>query len=580
MSGRFSVEAVIKAIDKFSEPLTKMRQSTKGLKRETLATFSAIDNKLKGLASRTRAATAVITGAVFGIGIAAKNILTPGIDFGRAISKAAAKFPEGIARGSKAFKELELAARAVGSATEFTSTQAAEGLNFLAKAGFTAEAAMKSLKPIVDFATSSEMDFALAADIASDALGAFGLDSKDTDKKLQGLQRVMDVMGLTANRTNTDVAQLFETVKAAGPLATSTGASIETFSAAMGILAGAGIKASDAGTAAKNIILALAGQGNQAADTFAELGIELQDSNGNLRDQLDVLDDLRAKYSEMGSYAKTETLKAIFGIRSIASASILLSSAGTNVRSFREELENAGGSSKRIAEYIRADVKGSVDSLFSAIEGVKISIFSLNEGPLKEAIDKMTDWVRANEALIAQKLGGFLLTILNNLDSIVSTLKTIGIALAVFFTINTVLRTLIGILTVVNMLAGANPIVLIIMAAVAAITLLIMNFDKVIEFMKLMWHWFKKLSGIGLIVEAFKQIKNMFGDQVDVNQHVKVQSTGGAILSTFDERISKTIEENNSTSSNTLTIKDETGRAQLENTSGSFPVSLVQTGAM
>ena len=62
------------------------------------------------------------------------------------------------------------------------------------------------------------MDFARAADIASDALGAFGMNSDDPIKKSENLNRIMRVMAKTANMTNTNVEQLFESIKKGGPI--------------------------------------------------------------------------------------------------------------------------------------------------------------------------------------------------------------------------------------------------------------------------------------------------------------------------------------------------------------------------
>jgi hypothetical protein len=53
-------------------------------------------------------------------------------------------------------------------------------------------------------------------------------------------------------------------------------------------------------------------------------------------------------------------------------------------------------------------MKGSLDSLGSAIESVKISITELQGGPLKKIVDDMTKWVRANEGLIASNIADWI----------------------------------------------------------------------------------------------------------------------------------------------------------------------------
>jgi TP901 family phage tail tape measure protein len=416
MANRFSIETVFKAVDRVTAPVKRMQNRVGKMSRSMERNFHRLNRSVDAWGRKAKSAAVGIAASMAIASVAIAGTINTGADFGRAIGSAAAKFPEQIQRGTKEFRALEQAARDVGRTTEYTSVQAAQGLNFLAKAGFDYKFSVASLKDIVDFATASEIEFAEAADIASDALGAFGLDSLDTEKKMTGLRRVMDVMAKTANSTNVSVQELFESVKMGAPLADTAGSSIETFSAIMGYLAGNGIKATVAGTASKNITLALAGIGHNAEKVFNRLGIRLADSTGNMRDQLDVLDDLRNALSGFGQKKQLALIEAIFGKIPIASAAKLMKDTTGRVRELRKEFEGATGYNKKAAAFIRDDVRGSLDSLKSAIEGVAISIFSMNEGPLKDAIDKATDWVRANEKVIATNIGGFFVQILSNFD--------------------------------------------------------------------------------------------------------------------------------------------------------------------
>ena len=595
MAGRFSVEAVFKAVDKVTAPVSRMQNRVGKFTRTASRGFARLNRVVGKFGQGLKKGAAIAGASLLAFGAIMVNLIGVGAAFGRAIGAAAAKFPDKIKRGTKAFKELEETARRVGATTEFTATQAAEGLNFLAKAGFTAAFSMKALPDIVDFATAAELDFAEAADIASDAIGAFGLDSDDLGKKMKGLRRVMDVMTLTANSTNVSVSELFESVKDGAPIATAAGVSIETFAATMGFLASNGIKAAKAGTAAKNITLALVGVGNKAAKTFKRLGISLQDSNGDARDQFDVLDELRSKLAEFGTVKRLAVMEAIFGKIPLAAASKLLTNAGKSVRGLRVELEKAGGSSKRTAAFIRDDVKGSIDGLNSAIDGVKISIFSLNEGPLKEAIDKMTDWVRVNEKLIAQPIGDFLLMIINNMGAIVTWTKRIAKGVAIFLIFATVLKTFILIMTAVNLVMALNPIGLIVLgvvALIAAFVALVVWIDDVAAgFDKLPFALKLVMGPINLLITAIKFIKDNFGSITaaaskvgqffgfgDGDEQDKQGATGPQIVSPQD-RVARSIEEQRTTSTSEGTIKDETGRAEVTGGKMGAGLNLQSSGA-
>lgn len=597
MAKRFTIESVFKAIDKITAPVSRMQSRVRKFTRSMSRSFHKLNRVVGKVASSIKRMATVGAASFVAMGFALGNLISTGAEFGRAIGSAAAKFPEQIKRGTKEFLALRKAARDVGATTEFTATQAAKGLNFLAKAGFDAKFSMRALAPIVDFATAAEIDLAEAADIASDALGAFGLDAKDPIQKMKNLERVMDVMSKTANSTNTSVSELFESAKKGGPIAVAAGSNIETFSAMMGFLASNGIKAAQAGTAAKNVTLALAGVGNKAAKTFGKLGIKLADSNGDMRDQLDVLDDLRKKLRQFGKKQQVEIIAAIFGKIPIAAASKLISKSGESIRGLRLELEKAGGSSKRTAAFIRNDVKGSIDGLTSAIEGVKISIFSLNEGPLKKTIDSMTEWVRTNEKLIATKIGNFLLSMINNLGNIWKWIKRVGIALAVFFAFTAALKTLVLVMTAFNLVMALNPIGLIVLgvvALIAAFTALVIWIDEISAGFDRLPMIIKVILGpIGLLIKAIKFIKDNFsvitgaaskigsflglsGDDEDEKQ----QGITNAKVISPQERVARSIEENRIVNTAEVTIKDDTGRAEVTNGKLGTGITLQPTGTM
>lgn len=598
MAGRFSIEAVFKAVDRVTAPVSRMQNRVGKFTRSMSRGFRRVEKAAISMARGIKRGMQASTVALVAFGAAAINVIGVGAEFGRAIGSAAAKFPEQIQRGTQAFKDLEEAARAVGRTTEFTSTQAAQALNFLAKAGFSAEFSMRILGDVVDFATASEIGLAEAADIASDALGAFGLDSKDVAKKLEGMRRVMDVMSLTANSTNVNVSELFESIRDGAPIAATAGVSVETFAAAMGFLASNGIKASKAGTAAKNITLALAGVGNKAAEVFQKLGISLADNNGKLRDQFDVMDDLRAKLKSFTQQEQVGLMTAIFGKIPIAAASKLLADTTGKVRELRKEFENASGSAQRTAAFIRDDVKGSLDGLNSAVESVKISIFSLQEGPLKEAVDRMTDWVRANEEAIATGIGDFILLIADNFEEIVSTIASVAKGIAVFIALTLVLKTIIGVLTVINLLMAANPLTLMVLGVLALIAAgvalvtwiddISAGFDKLpaaIKFvllpLNLMIKAIKFLKdNAGVITGAASKLGGFLGFGGADETEAEAAAAAAPTVVSPQERVARSIEERRETSTAEVTIRDETQRAEVTGGKLGPAVQLLPSGAL
>ena len=138
------------------------------------------------------------------------------VEYDQAIVSSSAKFKDlilGTEEGTKKLTDLKNVARELGATTEFSATQAAQGLDFLAMAGFNTTQAVAALPGVVDLATVANVDLARATDIASDSIGAFGLMTEDATQLQKNFTRVNDVFAKTMTVSNTSMEDLFETVK-------------------------------------------------------------------------------------------------------------------------------------------------------------------------------------------------------------------------------------------------------------------------------------------------------------------------------------------------------------------------------
>lgn len=468
MAGRFSVEAVFKAVDRVSAPVSRMQnkvgQFTRSMESGITQASKRMDSIGKSMMNGAKMA-AIPLGV---ISLAFADIIKTGAEFEQTLVGAASKFG-GIKKGSAVYKELEAAARKAGKTTEFSATQSAEALTELAAAGLNVKTSIRALPSVIDLATAAGMDLAQATQITADSMGAFGLMSEDPVQAVKNMNRVMDVMSMTADASTLSVEQIFESFKKAGPIATAAGLQIETVASMLGVMAGAGVKAELAGTAVQNMLLNMASPTSKARNMMKQLGISFKDSTGNFKDMPTIIDQLNKSMSGMTAPQKAAALEALFGREGLGGMVAMVNAGGNAFQDFRTKVDGALGSTANKAAMMRDTFSGSMKSLDSAIEDVKISIFAMNSGPLKEVVDRMTEWVRANGTLIASKLGNFLKTIIDNLDTIVVWVKRIGIALGIFIALTTVLRTFVLIMTAVNLVMALNPIGLIVLAIAAAI---------------------------------------------------------------------------------------------------------------
>jgi len=447
------------------------------------------------------------------------NVILTGAKFEQTLVSAAAKFPGEIRKGTDAFLELEEAAREVGRTTEFTATQSADALNFLAKAGFTAQEAMDNLQTTVDLATVAEIDLGRASDIATDSLGIFGFASAKAEEKQKALVKIVDIMVKTSTSANTSIEQMFEALVQGGPVATAAGQSIETTAALIATMADAGIKGTKAGTGLKNIMLAISAPGSTAAKIFRNLKVDLKSTTGGVRDAIDVFEDFQKALSEKAEPEQLAILKEIFGKIPIAAA-INITRGIEKTREFREGITGLSNTTTDMALVMRNTFQGRLNSLNSSIQNTMINVFKLTEGPLSDLIDKMTEWVDINGELVAQRVAAFILLIATNADRILVFLRNFGIAVGIFFVFITVLKTLIAVMTIVNLVMLANPIVLItigVLALITALVLLAVFWDEVIIVLRKMPLPIQAL-GLAIIaliagpLTAFRAVAEVFPD--------------------------------------------------------------------
>lgn len=469
---KFKVSTIFDAVDRMSRPIRNIQKRLRSFTRSGVRNM----NKLKRSAQKTTDAIKGIGTAAVGVGASAATALglasRAGIEFEHTMNRASAKMGDGALRGTEAYQGLVDTAKQVGATTQFSATQAAEGIDFLAMAGFNAKQAMAALPGVVDLAVVSGADLGTATDIATDSLGAFNLMTKDSVQLQTNLSRVNDVLAKTTTRANTTIEQMFEALVKGGPVATAAGASIEETAALIGVMANAGIKGEVAGTGLKNIFLAMSAPTSEAAKVFRRLGVDTVDANGKVRSAISVFDDMRKAMEGMGQAQQLGIMDAIFGKIPIAQAINLLNATNGEVQALKQELDGAAGASGKMAKIMADDTLGSIETLQSTIESVTIRFFELSGKAMRGTIDQTTVWIGKNRELIAQNMAGFLTTIVDNLDNIIRAVKLIATTFAVLWGLNTIIKTLTGAMVLFNLIVAANPITIMVGAAIIAIAAL------------------------------------------------------------------------------------------------------------
>ena len=290
--------------------------------------FSAVQKGISGATKAMAAATVAGVGAVAAI---TKKAIDVGSGFEQAMSQVQATMliDTNTADGAAAYETLENAARQCGRETAFSATEAAEGLNYLALAGYSAEKAATALPTVLRLAGAGAMELADASDMVTDAMSALGIEATQTN-----LESFADKMAKTASVSNTSVAQLGEAILTVGGTAKDLAGGTTELNVALGILADNGIKAAEGGTHLRNMILSLQSPRNSdAAAMFEKMGLSAYDAQGNMRSLGDVFGDLNKQMAGLSAADVNNTLSTIFKQTDLAAARAMLAATADSVQS-------------------------------------------------------------------------------------------------------------------------------------------------------------------------------------------------------------------------------------------------------
>ncbi|KKK77584.1 hypothetical protein LCGC14_2852100, partial [marine sediment metagenome] len=296
------------------------------------------------------------------------RVTLPILGIGIAILKSAANFEAGMNRvqaltgaTGKQFEKLETQAKELGATTQFSASQAAGAMGFLAQAGFDTEKILAAMPATLNLAAAAGMDLAQTADIMSNVMQGFGLEASESG-------RASDVMAAAFTSSNTDLQQLGEAMKFVAPVAKGMGLTFEETVAVLGLLGNAGIQASMAGTSLRGMMTRLADPTTKAAKLIKKLGIDVIGTDVKINSMSNIMGQL----SEAG--ATTIEVMKLFGLRAGPGMQAILDQGSGSLVKFESKLKDSGGTAERIAKVQMKGLTGAMKAFTSAMEASAIAI--------------------------------------------------------------------------------------------------------------------------------------------------------------------------------------------------------------
>jgi hypothetical protein len=395
-----------------------------------------------------------LVAGIAGVGAAMVGSVKSAADFEKQMSAVGA-----VAGASASEMEaLTKTALQLGKDTSFSASEAAQGIEELAKAGVSmADIMGGGARASLDLAAAGAVSVAEAAEIASNAMNVFGLKGAD-------MAHVADTIAGAANASAIGVNDYKFSLAAAGAVAATVGISFDSLSTAIAVMGNAGIKGSDAGTSLKTMLLNLQPATENQVKTFQQLGIltfdtekamaklrtagidptnmstgamtdalvrlangvsqtaaitpkmykafnESKDSldimknaffdaNGNAKDFAGIAQVLQDSLKGMTKQQQLATLEIMFGSDAIRAGAVLLEAGAAGF----DELAAAMGkvTAKAVAEERLNNLWGSIEKLKGSLETAAIMLGATFLPALKGMVDGMTEGINQGIEIIEQ----------------------------------------------------------------------------------------------------------------------------------------------------------------------------------
>lgn len=393
-----------------------------------------------------------------------KFVTLPLVGVGAAMVKTTADFEAGMSQvqaisgaTGEDLKALSDKAKEMGAVTKFSASESAEALKYMAMAGWDTQKMLDGLPGVMNLAAASGEELGTVSDIVTDALTALGMKAEEAG-------HFADVLAQASSKSNTNVGMMGETFKYVAPLAGSLGYSCEDVATAIGLMANAGIKGSQAGTALRSVLTRMAKPTKESADAMQALGLEITNADGSMKPLNNVMVQLRQSFSELTEEQKASYAAMLGGQEAMSGLLAIVNASDQDFNKLVEQINNADGAAEQMANIMQDNLSGQLTILKSTIEGISISFGEIMLPVVKAIVSGLQSFA----------------TWLNNTSE--TTKKVIAVVATVLATLGPALligsKLISGITKIVPLIKGVGSVLTlltspigIVIAAVAALAL-------------------------------------------------------------------------------------------------------------
>lgn len=400
---RGTYSATVRAKDEATQAVRRIKTELSGLHGKVYTAMVNIrqngpiqqmKNGLSNAASGMLMGTSMQMAGAAGIGFGAFNAVQNYSDFTAQLSQVKALTD----LDAQTMDQVKAKAMELGDATTFSSTEAAQGMTELLKAGVSVKDVLgDASEAALNLATAGGLGMGEAAEIMSTAMNAFHMDDAT---------HAADILAGAANASATSVQEMRYSLAACSAVAAGAGVSFDDTNTALAVFAQNGLKGSDAGTSLKTMLQNMIPTTKTQMEAFAELNLLTEngtsaffDASGNMKSMADIAALLQDRLKGLTKEQQMTYLNAMFGSDAIRGGMILMREGAKGVKDMYDAMSKVTAADT--AAVMMDNLKGSLNELSSAWENLTIKLLDSGAGDgLRGFIDELTDLTRGfNKAL-------------------------------------------------------------------------------------------------------------------------------------------------------------------------------------
>ena len=365
-----------------SDILVRMRADTKNYDaniakaRRQLDQFKRDNLSLGGVMKQTTSVMTSMAASYMGVYAAIRGmqkVVGDMVRINKEFEQSTANLASIMGKSTEEISALTEQAKQLGATTRYTANEITELQTNLARLGFTQQEILNSTSAVQALATATGADLGEAANLAGAALRGFGLNATE-------MERVASVLSVSTTKSALSFEKLATAVPIVAPVAKQFGFTIEDTVTLLAKLSDAGMDASSAATATRNIFLKMANDSGKLAQALGRPVHSVEEFG-------EALAEMRKKGMSLND------ILSMVGVRSTAAFAVFADNAD-KLNDFKQSITGCSEAMHDMERKQLNTLQGSVTILNSAWEGLMLT-FSESNGTIKSLVDSLTELLGA-----------------------------------------------------------------------------------------------------------------------------------------------------------------------------------------